>query len=489
MNRLISKLKNSKNKNVLVVGDLMLDEYVFGDVDRISPEAPVPVLKEEYREWCCGGAGNVAISCKRVGFNVDVVGIVGAGDMKGEKLLSMFSENELNVEGILESVERPTITKNRLMAKHQQLLRIDTENKKPLQETERAALLGRINVLMKPDSVVVISDYAKGVVDQDIVAHVVRVAKERNCTVIADPKGPHFDKYYGVNYVKPNLKEFNEMVSFFNLPDDNTMIQNGKIICDMLSLQGLIVTMGEKGIQFISHELCIVSPAIKQDVFDVTGAGDTVLSFLAFGLVNNLSWHDCLKVANKAAAVAVSHVKTYPVHLDELLDAPQDANAKIVSNWERLNLKLKVLRQNCDKKIVFTNGCFDLLHSGHLYILNEAKKHGDILVVAINTDDSVKRFKGDARPIKKLEERIMLMSALEMVDFVTIFDQDTPRELISFLQPDVLVKGGDYQKEEIAGADVVQANGGEVVIIDYKNGYSTTNLIKAMERGGQEGSL
>jgi|SaaInlLV_10m_DNA_2_1039722.scaffolds.fasta_scaffold00141_29 D-beta-D-heptose 7-phosphate kinase / D-beta-D-heptose 1-phosphate adenosyltransferase len=482
MNDLLEKLKMSDGKKILVVGDVMLDTYVFGNVERISPEAPVPVLNEERCEWCCGGASNVAVNCKKINFDVQLIGIVGKKDEDGRRLVSMLKNEGIKTDGMVLSNYRQTTSKERLMAQQQQLLRIDRENKKTLSVEEYTLLISRINLLLEPNMLVLISDYAKGVINSEVISEILKVAKERNCLILVDPKGPNFNKYYGVDYIKPNAKEFDQMVCFFGLSTNDSMIENGRIICDMLSLKGLIVTMGEKGIQFISRESCFLSPVHKHDVFDVTGAGDTVLAYIALGIVNKLSWKDCLNVANRAAAVAISHVKTYSVVLDELIDSHENFEVKIISDWEKLGNKLKVLHQQYKSKVVFTNGCFDLLHTGHLHVLKEAKKHGDILVVALNTDASVKRFKGDSRPIKKLEERIALMAALEIVDFVTIFDQDTPYELIKFLKPDVLVKGGDYQKEEIAGADIVQANGGEVVIIDYKNGYSTTNLIKAMGR-------
>jgi D-beta-D-heptose 7-phosphate kinase/D-beta-D-heptose 1-phosphate adenosyltransferase len=478
---LVRALKISDSKNIVVIGDLMLDEYLIGHVGRISPEAPVPVIREQRREFSFGGATNVAVNCKRVGCNVHMIGIIGNRDWPGEQLISMLSKKNVFIEGLVKSPDRITTRKKRIVAQQQQLLRIDSEQTHKLTRFERDNLMCNIHTVIKPGYLVLISDYAKGMIDRQIIQEIMDRAKVCNSIVVADPKGPYFGKYRGIHYLKPNMKEFLQMLDYFDLNRENSIVDNGREICENLKLRGLIVTMGEKGIQFISPEENIFYPAHKREVYDITGAGDTVLAFLAVGLVNGLEMAECLELGNLAASVAVSHRKTYAVSLDDLLADKKEANEKIYPEWRSLEEVLGWLRTEEKKKIVFTNGCFDLLHSGHIFLLQQAKKRGDVLVVALNTDESVKRYKGDARPIKTLEERAKIISAIDVVDYVVFFDQDTPAKLINRLKPDVLVKGGDYEVEKIAGYDAVISYGGKVEIIEYQEGLSTSNLVKSMK--------
>ncbi|MFC1894675.1 D-glycero-beta-D-manno-heptose 1-phosphate adenylyltransferase [Candidatus Dependentiae bacterium] len=481
MKNIVNKIKLSGQKKVIVVGDIMLDEYIFGNVERISPEAPVLVLKEEKIDWSLGGAANVALNCKHIGCTVDLVGVINSNDNSGKKIISMLKENGIRPRGLIRSKNRSTTCKKRAMANNQQLLRIDTEDVYPLTKDEYKSALQIIKSIIEPNSIILISDYLKGVVTKELVEQIILFAKEKNSLVLVDPKGKTFDKYKGVNYIKPNYKEYCQILDYFNLLRSDSIINNGKKICEFLELNGLVVTLGEKGIQFVSQSNDIFIPACKKEVFDLTGAGDTVFAFLALGLVIDLPMKKCLNLANHAAAVAVSHLKTYAVSLDELIDKNIELSEKIYTNWALLKIELDWLRIE-HKKIVFTNGCFDLLHSGHIHLLKEAKRKGDILVVAVNTDDSVKRFKGDQRPIKSLEERIKILSAINFVDFIVIFEQDTPKELIEYISPDILVKGGDYQKEKIAGYDFMIKSGGQVFIVEYQQGLATTNIVNKIKQ-------
>ncbi len=481
MKNLINQIKKSSLKDIIVIGDVMLDEYIFGSVSRISPEAPVIVLKEEKKEWSLGGAANVALNCKHIGCNVNLVGIINDSDYAGKKILSMLADNGISASGLVQSSERVTTCKKRALNNSHQLLRIDTEDNKALSKKEFVSVLERISKLIKPNSVILVSDYAKGVVTKELLNNIIDLAAKNNCKVLVDPKDKIFEKYKNTNYIKPNYKEYCLMLDFYGLSVNDSIVKNGKIICEKLSLDGLIVTLGEKGIHFVSCNDDVFVPALKKEVYDLTGAGDTVFAFLALGLASGLQIKQSLKLANHAAGVAVSHLKTYAVNLDDLLDKNIYQTEKIFNDWTMLKVELDWLRLE-GQKVVFTNGCFDLLHSGHLYLLNKAKALGDVLVVAINTDDSVKRYKGDDRPIKTLQERINVMSALGMVDFVVPFSQDTPKELIEHLKPDVLVKGGDYKKDKIAGADFVLSNGGKVEVVDYQPNFSTTNLVLASKK-------
>jgi len=480
MKKLISYLKTQRPCNILVIGDVMLDEYSIGSVSRISPEAPVPVVRQESQEWSLGGAANVAANCTYIGCNVSLIGVVGLNDFEGQKFVSLLADHKIVTDGIVRSETRVTTTKRRVMAQAQQLVRVDYETQQPLSAQEFELVTERIERFLVPGSIVLISDYAKGVITEDLMEFVRIKARERNCMIMVDPKGVKFDRYAHVDYIKPNAKEFDQMLQAFGLNRADTLEHNGRLICQKLGLRGLVVTLGENGIAYIDRYSFIQSPSLKREVFDLTGAGDTVFAFLALGFANNLSVEDCLKLANNAASVAVSHLKTYPVSLDELIDRTSESDEKIYTDWAALKIDLDWQRAD-GKKVVFTNGCFDIMHPGHISTLKEAKKCGDILVVALNTDDSVRRFKGPSRPINNLEHRQIMMAALGLVDYVVTFDQDTPYDLIAYLKPDVLVKGGDYKKESVAGYDVVTSYGGTVCIVDYVDGVSTTLIVKSIQ--------
>jgi D-beta-D-heptose 7-phosphate kinase/D-beta-D-heptose 1-phosphate adenosyltransferase len=481
MKHLLEKIKNVARKNVLVIGDVMLDEYIFGEVSRISPEAPVPVLREEKREWSLGGAANVALNCKQIGCNVSLIGLVGHDDVPGKKLISMLCANGISKSGIVYSNKRVTTCKKRMMASNHQLIRVDSEDQFPLCESELQAVKGKIVQCIRQGSIILVSDYAKGVLTSAVLQAIIKDAKKNNCMIIVDPKGTFFEKYRGVTYIKPNYKEYLQMLQRYDLSLKKSIVENGRRLCELLDLEGLIVTLGEKGIQFVSMKEDLFVPACTREVYDLTGAGDTVMAFLALGLAAGLQMNQCLNLSNHAAAVAISHVKTYAVSLDELLEKEYDVDQKVFFDWAMLKIELDWLKLE-NKKIVFTNGCFDLLHSGHLHVLQEAKKLGGILVVAVNTDASVKRFKGEGRPIKTLHERLKILASMHIVDFVVAFDQDTPKELIEYVKPDVLVKGADYKKEEVTGYDFMMKNGGVIHLVDLKQGFSTSRLVKAVKR-------
>ncbi len=485
MKNIINQIKASGPKSVLIIGDIMLDEYFFGTVTRVSPEAPVPVLKEESRDWCLGGAANVAANCKHIGCDVSLVGVLNSTDEAGRKIVSMLRTQKISTEGVVLSSERPTTNKKRFLAKNHQMLRVDTESANHLSDQEFYSLIRSIDDRIKPSSIILISDYSKGVINKQIMAHVIAQARRFDCIVMVDPKGPDFSQYQGVDYLKPNAKEFAHMIEFFTIDKQLSFEQQGQELCKILNLKGLIVTLGERGIVYIDHQQTIMSPAHKREVYDLTGAGDTVFAFLALGFAHAIPLEDSLMLANFAASVAVSHLKTYAVSLDELIDNDLEPTEKIYTDWASLKIELDWLRSD-GKRVIFTNGCFDILHPGHIHTLKEAKKHGDILVIALNTDASIRRLKGASRPVNDLAYRATMMAAIGLVDFVVSFEQDTPQQLIEYLKPDVLVKGGDYKKEDIVGYDTVTAYGGAVHIIDYVPGVSTTSFIEKVQASKQQ---
>ncbi len=479
MKDIVSQLKTSPLKNIIVVGDLMLDEYIFGEVRRISPEAPVPIVEEQKKEWSLGGAANVALNCKHIGCNVSLIGLTGKNDTAGIKLRTMLKENNISLKGIIESSSRSTTCKKRIMAKHHQLLRIDKEDRQPLNEKEEESLLKQLIPCITKNAIIIVSDYAKGVITIPVMHKIITHAREQKCIILVDPKGPNFGKYKGADYIKPNINEFNEMLTFFELDPRLNFEKNARTMCQLLSLKGLIVTKGDQGIHFITAQESVSLSAAQREVFDLTGAGDTVIAFLSLGLLNNLPMRTCLELSNRAAAVAISHIKTYAVSLDELIDKNEEPAEKYYPEWNKLKEELSLLRKE-KKRIIFTNGCFDLLHAGHIHCLKEAKKLGDVLIVALNTDESTQRLKGKSRPIKPLRERAHVMAAIGVVDFVTHFDEDTPARIIEFLKPDIITKGVDYVGKKVTGDDIIKKYGGKTVRIGWKNEHSTTTLAQKL---------
>lgn len=481
-----SLIEKIGSKRVVIVGDIMLDEYIFGSVARISPEAPIPVVKKNRDEHCLGGAANVAANCKNIGLEVALVGVVNAHDEAGKKIQNALHELGISSQGVTHSTRRITTSKTRVMAGSQQCVRIDKEDTSILSEKERRDVVLAFDTAIRSGDVVLISDYAKGVFDNKLISYLVGKAESLGCTILADPKGPDFSKYKGVHFLKPNAVEFSQICSQFGLMhSEYKFVENAREICKRLQLKAIIVTLGEKGIRYISREEDIFVPAYKKEVYDLSGAGDTVFAFLALSFAHKLSIKDTLCVGNKAASIAVSHLKTYAVSLQELLSEEQDFSNKIVYDWTRLKIELDWLKAE-GKRVVFTNGCFDLLHSGHVHLLQEARKRGDILLVALNSDNSVKKLgKGSDRPINMLHERASIVVGLKGVDFVTSFDEETPAKIIDYLMPDVVVKGGDYQRESVVGFDTMMRSGGEVHIVDLVPGRSTTGVVKKMNKAHQ----
>lgn len=480
MKQIVTKIRSQGPKKVLIVGDIILDEYFFGSVKRISPEAPVPVLKEEYREWCLGGAANVALNCKQIDMNPILFGVVG-NDFEGQKVIELLQNHNMDVSGIVVSTQRPTTCKRRMVAKNHQMLRVDYEVSTALSSQDADLLQYKINKHIEENSVVLISDYAKGVVTTDLLEKLFAKKALNNTTFLVDPKGQDYMKYVGADYIKPNAHEYTTLLEHFDLDPAASIEENSKEICSLLGIKGLIVTKGEEGMYFASQDLQFHIPSVKRDVIDLTGAGDTVFAFMALGFVYGIDITQTLKIANHAASIAVSHFKTYAVSLDELLNTSFEIYEKIYTDWADLKIELDWARAG-GKKVVFTNGCFDILHPGHIHTLVEAKKQGDILVVALNADASIARLKGAGRPINDNEFRAKMMAAIGVVDFVVFFEQDTPQALIEYIRPDILVKGGDYKKENIVGYDFVRSYGGDVVVINFIDGHSTTKIIQTVSK-------
>ncbi|MFR9523556.1 MAG: bifunctional D-glycero-beta-D-manno-heptose-7-phosphate kinase/D-glycero-beta-D-manno-heptose 1-phosphate adenylyltransferase HldE [Rikenellaceae bacterium] len=466
----INKLKGCR---VVVVGDLMLDTYHIGNVKRISPEAPVPVVRVTRSYSVLGGAANVARNLIGLGAIPSVVGVVG-DDVNGGVVRDMFAE--LNVDCALSLSSSPTITKTRIIGNDQQVVRIDFEHDQcRLGATTEAELIKAIVSRIPLCDIVVISDYNKGVCTETLCQEVIEAARAANKPTVIDPKGTHWTKYCNATIVTPNLKELSDVVGGELGNDDEQIRQAAGAILDCYNIDSLLVTRSEKGMSYVSPVQNIVIPTEAREVFDVSGAGDTVVATLAAAMAAGFSINEAIYLSNKAAGVVVAKMGTSPILFQELkeeLMIQGGSNDKVLSR-ERLSDLMNLLREQ-KSRVVFTNGCFDILHRGHVAYLEKAKSLGDILILGLNSDSSVRRLKGDGRPINDQESRAAVMAALKSVDYVVIFDEDTPLELIKLIRPDHLVKGGDYKIEDIVGREyAVQTS-----TIAFVDGFSTTKTLE-----------
>ena len=462
--------------SILVIGDLMLDHYLWGNCERISPEAPVQVVDVQDESTVLGGAGNVVNNLLSLGANVHVLSVIGNDD-NGKELLSMLDCLGADVQGIVKQAGRRTSKKSRVIASHQQVVRYDSESKEAITELSAKELLAQCEKCIKSVDLILLSDYGKGVLTHDFTCKVIALAKAYQKPILVDPKGDDYRKYSGATVITPNKKEAS-IATKIAIKDDATLQQAGNLLRSSLGLEYAIITLSEDGMA-IFGDTFEKMPTVAREVYDVTGAGDTVLASLGYALSCQLSMQEAASFANAAAAVVVGKLGSATVSLDEI-DAythslrGATAESKIKTKTELFNL-LKVIK---NKKIVFTNGCFDILHVGHVKYLETAKTFGDIFIVGLNSDDSIKRLKGDQRPINPLEDRAYVLASLESVSYVVPFEEDTPFELISAIKPDVLVKGADYEGKEVVGSDIAK----EVRLVQFVEGKSTTKIIERSQQ-------
>lgn len=460
---------------VLVVGDVMLDRYWVGSTGRISPEAPVPVVKVNQTEDRPGGAANVALNVAALGGQAQLVGLVGA-DEAAEVLRTSLSG--LGVEPqFVEVAGAPTITKLRVLSRNQQLLRMDFEESFGM---EAAAPLKQATAsLLGNNKVMVLSDYAKGALAQ--VQELIQLARANSVPVLIDPKGGSFEKYRGATLLTPNMSEFEQVVGKVN--DEADLVEKGLALIEEYDFEALLVTRSEKGMTLLrpNHQELHL-PAMAREVYDVTGAGDTVISTLATALASGAQLDVACALANAAASVVVGKLGTSTVSAVEVAAMVSDMHDESgfgVVNESQLQLAVAEAQAR-GETVVMTNGCFDILHAGHVSYLSQAAALGDRLIVAVNDDDSVRRLKGDGRPVNSVDRRMAVLAGLGAVDWVVPFSEDTPQRLIAQTLPDMLVKGGDYEVEQIAGHREVLDNGGEVKILGFEDGCSTTAIIKTI---------
>lgn len=469
-------LPNFSNTHLLVVGDIMLDRYWSGPTSRISPEAPVPIVKIGNIEDRLGGAANVALNASTLGCKTSICGILG-NDEPGQKVKSLLSESNIN-DLTITHTNSPTITKLRVLSRHQQLLRMDFEQS--LKNTANAELLVSIESVIADVDAVIISDYAKGTVCEP--QAIIELCNKHGKAIFVDPKGSDFLPYRNASFITPNRSELEGVVGQCDSLDE--VFSKAENLCTELSLQGLLVTLSEKGMALISSAAQPYHmPTSAKDVFDVTGAGDTVIATLAAAYASSTDIQTAMRLANLAAGVVVGKLGTSTVSPEELYSAialdDKDLTKGVIS-LDQLVHQAQLCRQK-GEKIVFTNGCFDILHAGHVRYLKAAAKLGDRLIVGMNSDASISRLKGPQRPIVTLDERMEVMSSLNCVDWVIPFDDDTPLKLISKILPNTLAKGGDYIAENIVGYDCVTNIGGEVVVLPFVEGCSTSSIVEKIK--------
>jgi D-beta-D-heptose 7-phosphate kinase/D-beta-D-heptose 1-phosphate adenosyltransferase len=465
------------SKRLLVVGDVMLDKYIWGEVGRISPEAPVPVVRATHQSRQPGGAANVAMNLSRLGAQATVVGFTGGDEDEG--LLGECLRAEGIGQGFVVSAGFPTITKQRIVGGRQQMLRLDSERvgARPAQDYER--LIAAVLAHLPGSHAVVLSDYAKGVLTPEVCQAVIKEARRLSIPVLVDPKTADFTRYRGATTICPNLGELSAAAGM-DAGNLEQLLTSAEAMVTAFDLEFLTATLSEKGIALLRPGNRFVAPAVARQVFDVSGAGDTVIAVLALCLASGLGAETAVQLANIAAGIVVGKVGTVPVEKHELLAALSPnialhAEDKVVSRAE-LVTRVALWKAN-GERVVFTNGCFDLLHVGHITVLEQAHSFGDRLIVAINSDASVSGLKGPARPIVGEGDRARVLAALAAVDAVCVFSEPTPLELIVATRPDVLVKGGDYNIDTVVGANEVQSWGGQVKIVPIVPGFSTTRLI------------
>jgi len=470
--------------SILVVGDIMLDEYIWGDVIRISPEAPVPVVKIADRTYTLGGAGNVAANLAGLGCTVNVIGVIGK-DVFGQKIDRLLHEKAIHNNCAVMEVY-PTTGKTRIMSKKQQLIRIDQEDPEKIPDERFDELKQVFQDNAFKANAVVFSDYAKRLLNSPFIESCIGYCHEQNLPAFVDPKTNDWGKYRGAFCVSPNEDEFMDVCRFLGVKKSASLSERAGNVRETFDLQNLLVTRGAEGmVLFQKGEDPLVIPAKVKEVFDVSGAGDTVISVLSAAYAAGRSMPYAVELANIAAEFVVGKVGTYPISFDELEDYLRTLNEGHLHKIFTLEQGFHIIQKWRARKetIVFTNGCFDLLHTGHIKILQAAAKEGNRLIVGLNTDESVRMLKGPTRPVLNEKDRASIISALGCVDMVVFFSEETPLKLIRHFKPDVIVKGQDYSKDTIIGADLVESWGGKVVLVPLEKGKSTSLIIENIKNG------
>lgn len=458
--------------SILVIGDIMIDEYWFGDCNRISPEAPVPITNINNKNFKVGGAGNVALNLTEINSNISLVSTIGK-DVEGKIIKKILKNKNIDLN-FKEVDDCHTIKKLRIFSNHHQMIRLDFESKK---EKYKIKIDSKLKKKINNHKLILISDYEKGSLIE--VRKIIDYAKFKSKLIIVDPKGNDFSKYKDASILTPNIYEFTRIVGI--IKNKSMLIKKARDLIKKNNLIGLLITQGKNGMTFVSRDKVIHKNSLVQEIYDVTGAGDTVVAIFSAYLNLGKTYEEAMDLANIAASIVIKKIGTSTASkkdIDEIYELKnKEINKKnfFASNSDIIQ-KIKEIKKS--KKIVLTNGCFDVIHAGHIHLLENAKKLGDFLIVAINSDKSIKALKGKSRPINKLSARVEVLRALSCVDLVITFDELTPLKIIKMISPNILVKGSDYKIKDVVGADVVKANKGKIKIIKIKKGFSSSKILQ-----------
>ena len=470
---------NFKNENpkILVIGDLMIDHYLWGKCERISPEAPVQIVNIDKESSVLGGAGNVINNLRALGSRVDVLSVVG-DDYVANELKALLENIKVQSNMLIIEQNRKTSKKSRLIASQQQVLRYDNESIEDISSASEKEIINKLSANISNYDVVILSDYGKGVLTTKLTQEIISISNKNKVKVFVDPKGKDYSKYKGAYTLTPNKKEAIEASNI--LINDNESLEKAiKKLKEECELEVSLITLSESGIAIFDDNLRI-KPTVAREVYDVTGAGDTVIASIAFAIANHMKIDDAIQFANLAAGVVVGKIGSATASLDEIYEYESSLNksnsSSHIKSFEEIEILAKKLHDK-GKKIIFTNGCFDILHAGHVKYLEEAKSYGDILILGLNADSSVRKLKGPTRPINNQDDRAYILASLESVDYVVIFEEETPYELIKLIQPHVLVKGGDYEGKDVVGQDIAQ----ELRLVQFVNGKSTSKIIQRIQ--------
>ncbi len=470
------KLRN-KNPHILVIGDLMIDHYLWGKCERISPEAPVQVVAVEKETSLLGGAGNVIHNLQALGANVDVLSVIG-DDANANELKILLADIGISDKHILIQKGRSTSKKSRIIAAQQQVIRYDQETTEDIDTDIQEAILAYVQHMIVNYDILILSDYGKGVLTDTLTRTLITLAKETGKKILVDPKGTDYSKYRGATLLTPNKKEAME-ASGIAIVDEKTLLEATRTIKEYCALEVSLITLSEEGIA-IYDETLRTHPTVAREVFDVTGAGDTVIASLGFALSAGYNIDEAVKFANLAAGVVVGKIGSATATLDEIIEYESSLNQSTshyhIKTKDEIRLLSAELKKR-GKKVVFTNGCFDILHVGHVKYLEEAKSYGDVLILGLNSDESVRRLKGETRPLNTQEDRAYILAALEAVDYVVLFNDDTPYSLIEAIKPHILVKGGDYEGKTVVGQEIAD----ELRLVQFVDGKSTTKIIERIQ--------
>ncbi len=491
---LVDLVNRLGNPRILVLGDLMLDRYVWGDAERISQEAPVILLRAERREERLGGASSVATMLTNLGARVQIAGVVGK-DGNGEQLRNMLIDQGIDPETVLVDSERPTTVKERYIGKAQhrhpqQIIRVDYEVRTHLSKPLETRLAELIKCNINQYDIVLVSDYDKGVCTPGLLASVISACKAIGKKVVVDPiRGSDYRKYHGISTMTPNRLEAG-LATGKMIDTNDDALAAAALLRERLDMEAAIITLDKQGIALCHQDgRNAIFPTRIRQVYDITGAGDMVLAVLGMALAAGADYPEAIKLANIAGGLEVEKIGVVPVSKEEIISdiskASIGSKVEALSGIAKLQTRHSLARELQNRralghKIVFTNGCFDLLHAGHVQYLTEARAQGDLLVIGLNSDSSIKTLKGPTRPVNKIDARSMVLAGLECVDFLVVFEDSTPLDLIRFIKPDVLVKGADYHKDEVIGGQFVESYGGKVYLAPLRQGFSTTSILERL---------